>query len=118
MQQEVAKRQAAVMLAARRDMFHFFGAFYAIAAPLMIHKARSGSPAAAAPLLPLTFMFAYQFDAAYGGKVERIVDSAEKIMDEEPHLIRLPHGFPTVELIDSKIAQAALAAMQSRDLKK
>ena len=95
---QIRERQMAMNLARQRDMTNFMGAFYAIAAPLLIHKARSGSPAMAAPLLPLTFVLAYNADMAYGNKIARIRAEAERILNdpiERAELLSLPLGEPT-----------------------
>ena len=95
---QIRERQVAMQLARQRDMTHFMGAFYSIAAPLMIQAARSGNRTAAAPLLPLTFVLAYNVDMAYGNKMPRIRAEAERILNdpvERATLLSLPLGEPT-----------------------
>ena len=53
-------------------------------------------PVALAPLLPLTFLVAYQADLAYGTKVNRIKTEAENILMFERDLIESPLGLPTI----------------------
>lgn len=62
-----------MQIAQARDMFHWFGSFYAVAATAMIAGfRRSHKPGILVPLLPLTFVFGYQADLAYGNKIHRI----------------------------------------------
>lgn len=54
-------------------MLFWFGSFYTIAAVGMITGyRRSGKPGVLVPLLPLSFIFGYQADMAYGTKLQRI----------------------------------------------
>jgi len=113
MQNEMRERQMAMMIAKSRDMFHFFGAFYGIAAVGMISAAAKGKKTAAAPLLPLTFVLAYQYDMAYGDKLTRMIEMGERIIDEEHSLLELPHGMPTFASVEA----ARLKAKQDEPFK-
>ena len=57
-------------------------------------------PAALAPLLPLSFIVAYQGDLAYGSKMNRIKSEAENILMFEKDLIQSPLGLPTISSLD------------------
>lgn len=95
---QIRERQMAMNLARQRDMTHFMGAFYTVAVPLLVRAARNGSPAAAGPILPLTFLLAYNVDMAYGNKMVRIRAEAENILndpEERAALLALPLGEPT-----------------------
>ncbi len=70
MQNQMRQRMQAAQVAGARGMFAWLGSFYAVASVAMIAGfRRTGKPAAVAPLLPLTFIVAYQADLAYGTKV-------------------------------------------------
>ena len=66
--------------------------------PIRYRKTRS--PAALAPVLPLTFLTSYQADLAYGTKVNRIQAEAESILMFERDLVEMPGGLPTVSSLD------------------
>jgi hypothetical protein len=86
-------------------MVAFMGAFLGVLTPLLVVGAlRRKNPALLGPLLPLSFVFAYQWDLAYGTKMVRIRKEAEKILASEQHLLDLPGGAPTVHEIDRAIA--------------
>lgn len=57
-------------------------------------------PAAMAPLLPLTFIVAYQGDLAYGTKINRIKTESENILMFEQDLVESPLGLPTISGLD------------------
>ncbi|XP_069128256.1 plasminogen receptor (KT)-like [Argopecten irradians] len=102
MNNQMRERMMAAQIARARDMFHFFACFYGFAliggvAGFM----KKRNPTAIAPLLPLTFVFMYQGDMAYGDKMVRIREEADRIMDKEAHLLDLPHGLPTFASIES-----------------
>ncbi|XP_008199052.1 plasminogen receptor (KT) isoform X2 [Tribolium castaneum] len=63
------------------------------------------------PMVPLTFVVAYQADLAYGNKIHRILVEAEHIMQFEQELLALPLGIPTAASID-------LGRMQKDESKK
>ena len=65
-----------------------------------IRYRKTGSPAALAPVLPLTFLTSYQADLAYGTKVNRIQAEAESILMFERDLVEMPGGLPTVSSLD------------------
>lgn len=94
---QIRERQMAMNLARQRDLTNWIGGFYAIAVPLMVKAARSGTRAAAAPILPLTFILGYNLDMAYGNKMDRIRTTAEEILRdpvERATLLGLPLGEP------------------------
>lgn len=53
-----------------------------------------------APLLPLTFIVAYQGDLAYGTKMQRIKVESENILMFEQDLVESPLGLPTISTLD------------------
>ena len=60
----------------------------------------SKKPAVLAPLLPLTFVVGYQYDLAYGSKMNRMRSEAENILMFERDLIESPLGLPTISQLD------------------
>ncbi|XP_021343577.1 plasminogen receptor (KT)-like [Mizuhopecten yessoensis] len=73
MNNQMRERAMAAQVARARDMFNFYAAFYGLACIGGIAGfMRKKNPSAIAPLLPLTFVFMYQADMAYGDKLVRI----------------------------------------------
>ncbi|CAC5407584.1 plasminogen receptor (KT)-like [Mytilus californianus] len=102
MQNQMRERMMAMQIAGARDMFLWFASFYAIATPAMIvGAAKTQSKTPLAPILPLTFIVAYQYDMAYHSKIERIRAEADRIMDDEQGLLCIPHGVPTMQSIEA-----------------
>lgn len=105
MNREIQEKQMAMMLAWKRDMFHYFAAFYFSGLPLAVFAASKGKHMAIVPFLPLSFVLAYQFDGAYGGKMNRVRVDAEELLRTQPHLFALPGGFPTFQELNEKAAE-------------
>ena len=97
MQNEMRERMMAQQIARGREMFTWLSSFYVIASIGMVRGYKiTRKPVALAPLLPLTFLVAYQADLAYGTKVNRIKTEAENILMFERDLIESPLGLPTI----------------------
>ena len=89
MQLGVRELQMATAIAQTRDMLMFTGGFTATVAILAAAAfLRTKSKAGFAPLLPLSFVTAYQYDFAYGDKMERVRAEAESILANERALVR------------------------------
>ncbi|XP_046578701.1 plasminogen receptor (KT)-like [Haliotis rubra] len=102
MQNQMRERMMAMQIARARDIFAWFGSFYALASLGMIAGfSKQRKPAALAPALPLTFLLAYQYDLAYGNKMNRMRGEADRIMDTEGIMLALPHGLPTLSSIEA-----------------
>lgn len=101
MQNEMRERQMAAMIAKSRDFFWFYTTFDSIVSVALIAGAlRTKRYGLLTPLIPLSFVFAYQYDLAYGSKLERIREMADRIIDEEHQLLEMPHGLPTFSSIE------------------
>lgn len=116
------ERMIATQLAVARDMFQFYGTFYAFAiAGLGCVSVMKRSPAVALQLVPLGFVTAYQYDMAYGGKMERVVAEAERILKSEAHLLALPGGPLSVAGLDatatarSRVARATIVSSENKE---
>ncbi|KAH9495165.1 hypothetical protein Btru_018541 [Bulinus truncatus] len=102
MQNEIRERQMAAMIAKSRDMFWFYSAFNSLCIiGLTAGALRNKRYGLLLPLVPINFVFAYQWDMAYGSKLQRIREMADRIIDEEHHLLDLPHGLPTFSSIEA-----------------
>ena len=76
--------QMAVNIARTRDLLMWVGgATCTIGVLGTIAFVKKGNPAGLIPLLPLSFVCAYQYDMAYGTKLNRIQKEAGKILDTE-----------------------------------
>ncbi|CAN7944188.1 hypothetical protein HPB47_002537 [Ixodes persulcatus] len=101
------RRKLALKIAEARELFFWLTAFYALsAAGLGLGFQRTRRLSTLAPLLPLTFVLAYQGDSAYGSKQDRIRGEAENILVYEPELLEAPLGLPTVGGIDESREKA------------
>ncbi|XP_027217103.1 plasminogen receptor (KT) isoform X1 [Penaeus vannamei] len=101
MQNEMREKLMSMQIARARELLYWFGAFYAISAIGMIAGfRRTRKPGTLVPLLPLTFIVAYQADLAYGSKLNRIKMEAENILVFERELVSMPMGVPTPASID------------------
>lgn len=123
MQKEMRERMMATQLAGARDFTNYFGVGYSIALPaLLAGAARTGNPGLVVPLVPLTLVFLYNLDFAYGlpfeipflgsreHKVARLARLADEILEKEPSLLRLPGAPLTVAALDARIEASKRAA--------
>jgi len=104
MQKVMMERQMAIQLGRAKDMFNWLAAFtgtYTVIAVAGFTK--RGKAALFVPLLPLSFALAFQADLAYGNKLHRIRDEAERLLASDCALLQLPGGgMPTIEELDKK----------------
>lgn len=113
MHNQIRERDAATKIAHDRELVLWIGAFYAVSVPLILMTwKKRRNPNFLFPVIPLTFVFAYYADQAYGNKTDRIRQEAELIMQFEPELLELPCGLPTASSID----QARLDAGEKKKL--
>ncbi|KAG8595606.1 hypothetical protein GDO81_001570 [Engystomops pustulosus] len=66
----------------------------------LLRAVKRKKPALFIPIIPLGFVFAYQYDMGYGTLVQRMKGTAEDILENEQHLLEIPKGLPTFELIE------------------
>ncbi|XP_057674663.1 plasminogen receptor (KT) [Corythoichthys intestinalis] len=101
MQNQMRERQMAMQIAWSREFIKYFGTFFAVASTgLTVGALKRKKPALLAPILPLSFILAYQMDNAYGTLIHRIRGEAECIMVSENDRLDLPHGTPTFDSIE------------------
>lgn len=95
------ERQMAFQVAKERELLYWFGSFYVVTAIGLIARYRkTKNVVTLSPLLPLSFMLAYQADLAYGSKIHRLRGEAENIMEYEAQVLHVPCGMPTVQTLD------------------
>merc|ERR1712072_496945 len=109
MQNAMRERQMSMQIAMARERLGYYSKFYWTVLPLCIFGAfKKKTPVTLAPLLPLSFAYAFQYDMAYGcpllgePMMVRARKNAEDIIKEEYHYLNLPNGLPTIEEIDGK----------------
>ncbi|XP_062904998.1 plasminogen receptor (KT) [Mobula hypostoma] len=101
MQNEMRQRQIAMQIAWSREIIKYFGTFFGLTtAGLTIGAMKKKSPKLLVPIIPLSFIFAYQYDLAYGTLMLRMKDEAENIIDTEQAVLGMPKGVPTFETIE------------------
>ncbi|OPJ68600.1 plasminogen receptor (KT) [Patagioenas fasciata monilis] len=114
MQNQMRERQTAMQIAWSREFLKYFGTFFGLAAVVLtagyevyfltentdiLHffcydDAESSFYVVA---VPLSFIFAYQYDMGYGTLLQRIKGEAENILDTQSTLLELPKGPLTYE---------------------
>ena len=87
---KVRESQMAFGYAQAKERFYWYAGLYSIftiATPIAWWK---GKRAVVFPWALSSFIFWYQFDMFYGNKMIRIRQMAERLLDEDPNLFRLP----------------------------
>ncbi|XP_059214692.1 plasminogen receptor (KT) [Centropristis striata] len=112
MQNQMRERQMAMQIAWSREFLNYFGAFFALTTVgLTAGAIKRKRPFLLAPIVPLSFIFAYQMDSAYGTLIYRMRGEAETIMTSEHERLDLPHGTPTFDSIEkARRARSSLAS--------
>ncbi|XP_006788833.1 plasminogen receptor (KT) [Neolamprologus brichardi] len=112
MQNQMRERQMAMQIAWSREFLKYFGSFFAVATVgLTAGAIKRKNPGLLAPIIPLSFIFAYQMDSAYGTLINRMRGEAEDIMETENDRLQLPQGTPTFESIEkARRAKSSLSA--------
>ncbi|MEE6459202.1 hypothetical protein FKM82_000565 [Ascaphus truei] len=101
MQNQMRERQMAMQIAGTRELLKYYGTFAGIAAlGLTAGAIKSKKPSLFIPIIPLGFVFAYQYDMGYGTLLRRMKGEAENILERENKLLELPHQVPTFEDIE------------------
>ncbi|NWS68629.1 PLRKT protein, partial [Crotophaga sulcirostris] len=97
-QNEMRQRQTAMQIAWTREFLKYLGAFYGVAAVCLTTGAiKKKNPAFFLPVVPLSFVLAYQYDMGYGTLLQRMKGEAENILDTQSTLLELPKGSLTYE---------------------
>ncbi|KAJ3623098.1 hypothetical protein MTP99_019352 [Tenebrio molitor] len=101
LRKQMRDRIVALEIAKSRELFFWYGSFYLISlVGAFAGYRRKKRLVTFLPMVPLTFMMAYQADLAYGNKLHRILVEAEHIMQFEQDLLALPLGIPSASSID------------------
>ena len=75
---QIKTREKALEIAKNRELFFWITGFYIVAFSWITSRFRRlQRTTILAPLVPLTFVFAYYADLAYGSKIHRITQEAE-----------------------------------------
>eukprot|EP00058_Branchiostoma_floridae_P018778 XP_002604267.1 hypothetical protein BRAFLDRAFT_88556 [Branchiostoma floridae] len=102
MQNQMRERMMAMQISRARETLNYFGAFYALVAVGGLGATlKRKTPGPILPLVPLTFILAYQYDMAYGTMIQRMREGSEHIISDEYNLLSLPAGLPTFETIEA-----------------
>ncbi|XP_063151144.1 plasminogen receptor (KT) [Candoia aspera] len=98
MQNQMRERQMALQIAWTREFFKYFGSFYGLATVgLTIGAIKNKKPQLFLPIVPLSFILAYQYDMGYGTLLQRMTREAETIIDTEYAVLEMPKGPLTFE---------------------
>ncbi|XP_074138954.1 plasminogen receptor (KT) [Sminthopsis crassicaudata] len=100
-QNEMRERQMAMQIAWTREFLKYFGTFFGLAVfGLTVGAIKKKQPVFFFPVVPLSFVFAYQYDMGYGTLLQRMKGEAEHILDIENSKLQLPKGMITFETIE------------------
>ncbi|KYO20844.1 plasminogen receptor (KT) isoform X1 [Alligator mississippiensis] len=98
MQNQMRERQMAMQIAWTREFLKYFGLFFGLTAVgLTTGAMKKKKPGLLLPIVPLSFILAYQYDMGYGTLLQRMKGEAEKILDTDSALLELPKGAITFE---------------------
>ncbi|XP_064411139.1 plasminogen receptor (KT) [Latimeria chalumnae] len=101
MQNQMRERQVATEIAWSREVIKYFGTFYGVSVlGLTVGAMKSRKLGILSPVIPLSFLLAYQYDMAYGTLLSRIKEEAEVIMEREKMRLEMPYGVPNFESIE------------------
>ncbi|KAL6097014.1 plgrkt [Pungitius sinensis] len=113
MQNQMRERQMAMQVAWSREFLKYFGSFYTVTTVgLTLGALKRRNPSLLAPIIPLSFILAYQMDSAYGTLIYRMRGEAESVMASEHDRLDLPHGTPTFDSIEkARRARSSFASL-------
>ncbi|KAM8827818.1 plasminogen receptor (KT) [Spinachia spinachia] len=113
MQNQMRERQMAMQVAWSRELLKYFGSFYTVSAVgLTLGALKRRNPSLLAPIIPLSFILAFQVDSAYGTLVYRMRGEAESVMTSEHDRLDLPRGTPTFDSVEkARRARSSLASL-------
>ncbi|KAM4877539.1 plasminogen receptor (KT) isoform 1-T1 [Thomomys bottae] len=101
MQNEMRERQMAMQIAWSREFLKYFGTFFGIATiSLTAGAIKRKKPAFLLPIVPLSFIFTYQYDLGYGTLLHRMKGEAEDILETERSKLQLPKGMITFDSLE------------------
>ncbi|KAL8203191.1 UNVERIFIED_CONTAM: hypothetical protein K2H54_044308 [Gekko kuhli] len=87
-----------MQIAWSREFLKYFGAFFGLAAVgLTAGAIKKKKPGLFLPIVPLSFIFAYQYDMGYGSLLQRMKGEAENILDTDCSMLEMPKGPLTFE---------------------
>ncbi|XP_062984621.1 plasminogen receptor (KT) [Elgaria multicarinata webbii] len=98
MHNQMRERQMAMQIAWTRELLKYFGTFFGLtAAGLTVGAIKNKKPQLFLPIVPLSFILAYQYDMGYGSLLKRMKGEAENILDTECIMLEMPKGPLTFE---------------------
>ncbi|XP_016893808.1 plasminogen receptor (KT) [Cynoglossus semilaevis] len=99
---QAAEKQMAMEIAVGREQFKYFGSFCALTGVgLLAASIKKKRPSLLAPMVPLGFLVAYQYDVAYGTFQMRVLGEAENVIISEHHRLGQPFGPVTFSSIET-----------------
>ncbi|XP_061485354.1 plasminogen receptor (KT) [Rhineura floridana] len=93
MHNQMRERQMAAQIAWTREFLKYSGTFFGLAAVgLTVGAIKKKKPQLFLPIVPSSFILAYQYDMGYGSLLQRMKGEAENILDTEHTLVEMPKG--------------------------
>ncbi|XP_058513306.1 plasminogen receptor (KT) isoform X1 [Ochotona princeps] len=101
LQNEMRERQMAMQIAWSREFLKYYGTFFGLTTiSLTAGAIKRKKPALLVPIVPLSFIFAYQCDLGYGTLLQRMKGEAEDILETDKSKLQLPGGMITFESLE------------------
>ncbi|XP_044302827.1 plasminogen receptor (KT) [Varanus komodoensis] len=101
MQNQMRERQMAMQIAWTREFLKYFGTFFGLAAVgVTVGAVKKKKPQLFLPMIPLSFILAYQYDMGYGSLLQRMKSEAENILDTENTMLDMPKGPITFDALE------------------
>uniref|UniRef100_A0A8C4XSK8 Plasminogen receptor with a C-terminal lysine n=1 Tax=Falco tinnunculus TaxID=100819 RepID=A0A8C4XSK8_FALTI len=104
MQNQMRERQTAMQIAWTQEFLKYFGMVFASTNSLLSGvfyiAIKKKNPGVLLPIVPLSFVFAYQYDMGCGTLLQRIKGEAENILDTQSTLLELLKGSLTYEVLE------------------
>eukprot|EP01083_Nonionella_stella_P102710 292369_1 len=117
MQMQVREMKMAVNMARMRDIFKFYASFTGTVMVLgVIGTIKMKHPGPLLPSLPLSWVCAFQYDMAYGNKLQRVRREAGQILDDKWRLgDDNPFLLPENNLLMDRLTYDAYTSRDSDD---
>eukprot|EP01084_Bolivina_argentea_P238555 400770_1 len=115
MQMQVREMKMAINMARMRDLFKYTASFTSTVLVLgVIGTIKLKHPGPLLPSLPLTWVCTFQYDLAYGNKLQRVRTEAGQILDEKWRLgDENPFLLPENNLLMDKLTYEAFTKRKS-----
>lgn len=74
----------------RQTFKYYSGFYYTVAFLCTVGAIKTKNPKLIIPLIPLSFVYAFQYDMCYGDMMERAIKEADALIVDNPYKFYLP----------------------------